>query len=366
MQRQIDSLVNLPIFKTTQLGLYVRDVTAGRDIVCVNHKQRMRPASCEKVVTAISALNYLGGDYKFKTSTLISGEVRDSVLWGDLYIVGGMDPMLSQGEVYQIVKGLREAGVDSIAGVVGIDRSMKDSNLLGWGWCWDDKEVPLTPLTIDSRDNFVEEFLSYLQSAGIRGIDKNRIVEIQCPPTALLFGEVTHTIGQVLERMMKKSDNFYAESVFYQLAAKGGKKKVTRKDAVTYINQLIKYVGLNPANYQIADGSGLSLYNYVSPELLVNLLAYAWKNEDIRYHLYPALPIAGVDGTLEKRMNKTAAQGNIHAKTGTVNGVSSLSGYATSPEGHLLVFSIMNQGISRAAVGRDFQDKVCEVMCKEL
>ena len=63
-------------------------------------------------------------------------------------------------------------------------------------------------------------------------------------------------------------------------------------------------------------------------------------------------------------MRKTAAQGNVHAKTGTVTGISSLSGYATSPEGHILVFSIINQGISTAQIGRDWQDKVCEILCK--
>lgn len=363
MQRQVDSLINLPLFETTQLGLYVYDLTAGRDLVCVNHRQRMRPASCEKVVTAVAALKTLGNDYKFRTQMFVAGEVRDSVLWGDIYFVGGMDPMLSQGELYQLARGLNQAGIDSIAGIIGLDLSKKDADEMGWGWCWDDKTVPLRPLTVDSRDCFTQEFLSDLESAGIRGMDVSRVVQTPCPTSTLLFGEITHTIDQVLQRMMKKSDNFYAESVFYQIAALSGKKNATRKDAMPFFHQLITEVGLTPSHYQIADGSGLSLYNYVSPELLVSLLSYAWKNEAIRPHLYSSLPIAGFDGTLEKRMRKTAADGNIHAKTGTVDGISSLSGYATSPEGHILVFSIINQGVIKTSMGRTFQDKVCEVLC---
>ena len=61
MQCQLDSLVSLPLFKTSQLGLYVYDLTAGRDVYQVNHQQRMRPASCQKLVTAITALHHLGG-----------------------------------------------------------------------------------------------------------------------------------------------------------------------------------------------------------------------------------------------------------------------------------------------------------------
>ncbi len=79
MQQQIDSLINLPIFETTQLGLYVRDLTDGRDLVCVNHRQRMRPASCQKVITAIGAIRHLGGSYKLHTQMMVTGEVRDSV-----------------------------------------------------------------------------------------------------------------------------------------------------------------------------------------------------------------------------------------------------------------------------------------------
>ena len=129
--------------------------------------------------------------------------------------------------------------------------------------------------------------------------------------------------------------------------------------------QLIKKIGLGGRTYKIADGSGLSLYNYVSAELLVALLRYAYSKDDIRAHLRPALPIAGVDGTLKDRMKKTAAAGNVRAKTGTLTGISSLAGYCTAPNGHELCFAIINQGIMRTQTGRNFQDRVCKVLCGE-
>ena len=363
MQRLLDSLISLPLFETTQVGMYVRDLTAGRDIFLHNSRYRLRPASNQKVVTAIAALRYLGGDYTYRTKLLLTGQVCDSILQGDIYVVGGMDPLLSQGEVYQMALALHEAGIDSLAGNICLDLTFKDRDDLGWGWCWDDDTTPLRPLMVDKKDDFVTEFLTDLNVVGIRGGSGDCVTNAECPPSARLFCEVTHTIEQVLTRMMKKSDNYYAESMFYLLGARNGQKNVTRKDGATQVERMIREVGLNPADYQIADGSGVSLYNYLSPQLLVRLLEYAWQHETIRRSLYPNLPIAGVDGTLEKRMRKTVAEGNVHAKTGTVNGVSSLSGYATSPEGHILIFSIINQGIPKAQLGRDWQDKVCVVLC---
>jgi D-alanyl-D-alanine carboxypeptidase/D-alanyl-D-alanine-endopeptidase (penicillin-binding protein 4) len=79
----------------------------------------------------------------------------------------------------------------------------------------------------------------------------------------------------------------------------------------------------------------------------------------------PALPVAGVDGTLKSRMQNTLAQGNVRAKTGTLTGISSLAGYCTAPNGHELAFAIINQGILDKTTGKAFQDRVCQVLCGE-
>jgi len=363
VQHQLDSLCNTSIFETTQLGLYVYDITAETDIFAVNHLHRMRPASCQKLVTSITALECLGGNYQFATTVHLTGEVKDSVLMGDVYVVGGMDPLLSQGDVYQMAQALLAEGIDSIAGHLYTDLSFKDQNDYGWGWCWDDKLEPLRALTVDEKDCFGDELLANLSDVGIR-LAFNEVTVGTCPSNARLVHQKQHSIDQVLMRMMKNSHNIFAESMFYQLAAIGGQREAGRKQAVKHVNSLISKLGLKANRYQIADGSGLSLYNYLTPQLLVRLLTYAWHQDDIRKHLYPSLPVAGIDGTLAKRMTKTLAQDNVHAKTGTVDGVSSLSGYATSPEGHILCFSIINQGIRYSSTGKGFQDKVCRILCE--
>ncbi|MBR7086139.1 MAG: D-alanyl-D-alanine carboxypeptidase/D-alanyl-D-alanine-endopeptidase, partial [Prevotella sp.] len=171
-----------------------------------------------------------------------------------------------------------------------------------------------------------------------------------------------HSFDQILSRMMKQSDNLYAEAVFYH-AALATSRPATQKNARAAVRQLIQKLGYDASQYTVADGSGLSLYNYLSPELLTAFLRYAWRNERIFLHLEPSLPVAGVDGTLKDRMKKSAAYRNVRAKTGTVTGISSLAGYATAPNGHRLAFAIINQGVLKGKEGRDFQDAVCTLLC---
>jgi len=184
------------------------------------------------------------------------------------------------------------------------------------------------------------------------------------PSDAYLLATCEHSLDEVLLQMMKESDNLYAESMFFNLAAAYGSRPARAIYARTLIKQLVNHIGLRSDDYKFADGSGLSLYDYVSPELLVQLLRYAWRMPVIYEHLLPTLPIAGEDGTLRKRMKKTVAEGNVRAKTGTVTGISSLAGYCTAANGHLLCFSIINQGVLHGRDGRRFQDKVCVALCQ--
>lgn len=359
----LDSLCKSSLMETSQLGLYVYDLTAGQSLYEHNIRHRMRPASCQKLITAISALHFLGGDYQFNTRLCITGNVNGGVLNGDAYIIGGMDPVLGESTVSSLVAGLKSSGISRIAGNVYMDCSMKDDKEYGWGWCWDDDYGPLSALMVNAKASFPESWNKVVAKAGIRQ-NNSKLTERECPAGAQDVISATTSIDQVLKPMLKKSDNIYAESMFYALAASTGRKHAGRKDAAQRINELIEALGLAPSDYQIADGSGLSLYNYVTPQLFVTLLNYAISQEGIRSHLLDAMPIAGVDGTLEKRMIGTPAAGNVHAKTGTVTGISSLSGVLTAGNGHVITFSIINQGVSSGSEGRSFQDKVCVRLCQ--
>lgn len=315
-----------------------------------------------KLVTAIAAIDRLGGSYQFKTELCYTGEVNDRTLTGNIYCVGGFDPRFNSDDMRAFVEAIHKMGVDTIRGNIYADKSMKDADQFGAGWCWDDDNPVLSPLLISRKDSFTERFVSNLLADSL--VVEANVGESQRPDSAYCICRRFHTIDQILMRMMKNSDNLYAESMFYQLAASTGTKQASAKQARSVINRLISKVGLNPKRYEIADGSGLSLYNYLSAELEVRLLRYAFQNNNIYMHLRPSLPIAGEDGTLRKRMTGVFTAGNVRAKTGTVQGVSSLAGYCTAANGHRLAFSIINQGIQHHSNGRAFQDRVCTVLCQ--
>lgn len=358
--KRIDTLLTSKMLQSSQLGLMVYDLTADSCLYRHNERQTMRPASTQKLVTAITAIDRLGGAYQFRTSLFYTGQIADRTLTGDLICVGGMDPAFTHDDMRAFVERIRSLGIDTIRGCILADNSFKDEDLLGEGWCWDDDNPTLSPLLFNKKANFVEQLADALRRDGLCLLSQ---------PTTKQRGERnlictrTHTIDQILTRMMKDSDNLYAESMFYQVGASTGAHPAKASHARQSIQQLIQKVGLLPADYKIADGSGLSLYNYVTPELHVRLLRYAWRNKNVLEHLLPSLPIAGVDGTLRNRMKGTAAAGNVRAKTGTVTAVSALAGYCTAENGHELCFAIMNQGVLRIADGRDFQDKVCRALC---
>lgn len=170
--------------------------------------------------------------------------------------------------------------------------------------------------------------------------------------------------SEVISNLNKESDNLSAEMTLYALSEKFYGRPASADNGVKMIKALIDSLGLYSNNYRIVDGSGVSHYNVVSVELIVKLLKYIYNHYPEKFKiLYESFPIAGIDGTLENRMKNSSAYNNVHAKTGTLTGVSCLSGYATTKQNHLVAFSIMMQNfVGSSNRAREFQDKICEII----
>ena len=95
MQARLDSMMRDPLLDYTQMGIMVWDLTDDKSLFSMNSRQLLRPASTMKLVTAITALDYLGPSYQFTTSLYYKGEINNHRLDGDIYCVGGMDPAFS-------------------------------------------------------------------------------------------------------------------------------------------------------------------------------------------------------------------------------------------------------------------------------
>lgn len=353
-----DSLLN-----ETQLGLHVIDLTTGMVLYARGEHQRMRPASTEKVVTAIAALDLLGPSYTLDTRLLTTAPIQGNTLKGDLYIKGAMDPLLTATDIRAMAQQLKAYGVQRITGKLIADASFKDDKEYGWGWCWDDENPVLSPLLCGGKPGLASELKQALRKVGVR---VGAITSGTTPSNARELVALRRPLQEVLQPMMKESDNLCAEAVFYQLG-KDRKTVVKRIENILASGTTLTNPGTS-TNEQIAstiaDGSGLSLYNYQTPETFTRLLTYAAARPDSIYQpLLAALPIAAVDGTLKNRMGGTAAEIAVRAKTGTVSAVSTLVGYTTQRcTNHLIAFAIMNQGVRRGAQGRAFQDEVCRVL----
>ena len=376
LRQRLDALLQSRLLQRTQLGLMVWDLTADSCVYRYQERQTLRPASTMKLLTAITAIDRLGGDYQLRTRLCYTGTISNGTLNGTLYCVGGMDPMFTTDDLTAFVESLRRQGVDTIRGRIVADRSFKEPELLGEGWCWDDDNPTLSPLLVDKKADFISVFTAKLKRAGITVVGNaskrsevgnasmRSVVGNASQRSAQLIALRCHSLSEVLLTMMKESDNLFAESVFYNVEATSGNLPARATDATRQERALIERCGLDASPYRLADGSGLSLYNYLSAELEVALLRYAYQHEDIYNTLIPSLPIAGSDGTLKKRMKGTPAENNVQAKTGTLTGVIALAGYLTAANGHRLCFSIINQGTLKASEARDFQDKVCTILCE--
>jgi serine-type D-Ala-D-Ala carboxypeptidase/endopeptidase (penicillin-binding protein 4) len=451
LKSRIDSLLSQPFFQSTLAAVDIFDLTTHEPLYAKNEKMLLNPASNMKILTTTSALLFLGPDYRFNTNIYYTGNILNNTLYGDLYIIGGGDPLFRTSDLDSLIRTIKGTGLKEISGNIYADVSWKDSLYWGNGWMWNDNpstDAPyLTALNIN--ENSIEVFVSptsfgkkanvYLKpetgyvsivnntittyNDGLNNyevtrdwIDRNNTIIIDgavrnepiidsakvwqgvnifnpamyfatlfyehlikegvkvggieeiktAPENALQLTNYYHSIDSVIVNTNKPSYNLGAEMILYALAEQDSGKPATAKNGISMIDSLISLVGLNPENYSLADGSGVSRYDLVSAELLTSVLKYLYENKPALYKkLYYSLPIAGRDGTLKRRMLDTPAQNNVHAKTGTLSGVSALSGYVTSKNNHEIVFSILIQNyVEKSSVAKGYENKICEILAE--
>lgn len=190
-------------------------------------------------------------------------------------------------------------------------------------------------------------FSGILKQNGIKV--RGKVLHCQKPDDAkIVYVHNSPPMSEILKLLNKPSDNLIAECLLKQLGAKLKGKGSADSGGEAEMDYM-KKIGADITAVNIADGSGLSRYNLVSPRNLLTILKYMHGHKDSQVFI-DSLPIAGVDGTLKKRMKGTAAEGNLRAKTGYIGWVRSLSGYVTTKSGEPLVFSIlMNNHICKSS-----------------
>ena len=195
----------------------------------------------------------------------------------------------------------------------------------------------------DPTQFFVTALRETLRQAGIEitgvPVDADRLAEAgqTVAPATALFVHRSPPLRDILPHFLKPSQNQIGEILLKTLGREQrGVGSAAAGRAV--VDSLVRVWGLNPRQLSMADGSGLSRYNLVAPDLLIGLLQHMERSPHFDVW-YAALPVAGVDGTLAGRLRGTPAANNVHAKTGTLSGVRGLSGYVTTAGGERLLFS---------------------------
>jgi len=377
LRHEIDSLTSQPEFRNAQWGVLVVNPRTGDTLYSKNAGKLFMPASNMKIITSAAALTLLGPDYRYRTTFLTDGEVRDSLLDGNLLVIGRGDPTVSdrmRGTATTVMDALADSlrahRIRQISGSLARVGNAFPDSIYGYGWEWDDlgeyygagvdelifnegmAPTTLRPPPDTARDSLysgparspARAYLNALHDALVRksirmdGTVKDSILSTPIRMDTL-FVLISPPLRDILPALMKPSQNQIAEILLRTIGLERGRMG-TADSARKIVGQQLLAWGVQPDGFVIRDGSGLSDQDLLTPETVVRVLDRIQRDTAFATY-YNAMPIAGVDGTIDTRMKGTPAEGNVHAKTGTLAKARSLSGYVTTADGERLIFSIL-------------------------
>lgn len=333
------------------------------------------PASNLKLLTAAAALRELGPGERLHTD--VRGRVDGSGAVGDLFLVGGGDPLLATGDyvatfdrqpqaytpLEELARRVRAAGVTTVGRVVG-DESRYDTQryIPTWkrGYIADNEAGPQSALTVNDgfaafepkripadrpATHAAEVFTTLLRNAGVTvvGVPGEGAAPAGLPTIATLE---SLPVSEIVAEMLRESDNLTAELLVKELGRDAGAPVGTTAAGLAVITGELRELRLPTEPVRLVDGSGLDRLDRATCDAIHTLLADAGPRSPIAR----ALPVANRSGTLQKRFAGNPAAGKLRAKTGSLDGVSALSGFAEA-DGGTLSFSMLLNGLPRDALG---------------
>ena len=388
-----------------QVGIIIQDENG--QIFTLNETKHLKPASTMKILTAGTALEFLGTSFEFKTELLTDGVIQNHTLKGSVYMKAGGDPTFNVYSLSQFLDALRKEGVRNIDGNIVIDDSMYSDihtlNMRSWSEASDPGKYPLfvnvdppanlppgsrSWLTMKKRlrrllelnedyviyQNMVEpdlwtgqDFVQLLRKAKIQVT--GRVGRGAIPSKARVIGTVTTPLTKVIHDMLKSSNNYYADMTIRNLAAQSGQRPANVEAGMKFIYSFLDRIGISHDDYSLNSGAGFTHSSYITAGALCRVLNYLRDQPDVSSVFVDSLPVAGMDGTLRHRMRRTEAQGKVHAKTGYLgslvsrsrvrDGVVALAGFATSSAGKTFTFVFLYNGTRSPNLVRSIFDEIC-------
>lgn len=363
-------------------GLLVVDAESGQTL-CATDARRPRPlASNMKLFTTATALSRLGPDTRIPTKVFSDGRIdAGGTLHGSLYLQGGGDPALGTPVFYNgylaglgtnlfaLKPQIRAAGIRRITGRLYADDSIFDRRrgVRDSGYATSPYIGPLSGLAFNSgfagstsssgfsSDPAKLAASKLARSLRARGIGvPSRVALSPTPPNADRVAIVrSPTLTRIVDVTDVYSDNFFAEMLIKLLGARLGGAGTTAAGAAV-VERFARSLG---SGVNAVDGSGLTRSNRASPRQVVDLLL-GMRNDPVGGEFIQDLALAGKEGTVDDRMHGTAAYGRCRTKTGTISGVSNLSGYCFNTSGRVIAFSILMGSVSSLSLAHRTQDRI--------
>ena len=362
-------------------GLYVVDAETGR-AVCGRAGKRARVlASNTKLFTTSTALARFGTDYRIVTKLLSDGAVGlGGVLHGNLYLQGAGDPALGVPAFYNRYGGglgtnlyalkaqLRAAGVRRVTGRLYADDTVFDRlrGVADSGYATSPYIGPLSGLSFDSgyRGSIGQGFAADPATLAARklagalrasGVSiRTRVARRATPAGAKPIAAVrSPPMSRLVEATDVYSNNFFAEMLAKLLGAHFGAAGTTAAGTAV----VERFARGHGSAVQAVDGSGLTHGNRASPAAVVGLLR-SMRGTPVGDEFIQDLALTGHEGTVADRTRGTAAYGRCRTKTGTLTGVSALSGYCFNRSGRVMIFSILMNSVSDLSLAHYEQDRI--------
>ena len=355
----------VPGLSAARSGAIAIDLTTGQTLFARNPDTSLAPASNEKLTVTLAALRDLGDSYRFRTEVLARGHQEGTTWVGNLYLKGFGDPTLTSSGLDRLATQLRRVGIRRVDGRVLGDESWFDGRRTAPGWkasFFINECPPLSALSVD-RD-FYDGHVALspaLAAAGqfrrrlrAHGIETGSVGLGRAPADANIVAQIeSKLLPTVIAEMDHDSDNFMAEELLKTIGAEVGAGGTTAAGAAI-VRRDLAAVGIPLTGVRIVDGSGLSQEDRLTARVISLLLTIAWNDPDLHRPLWAALPVAGVNGTLQHRLQHAPARGEVRAKTGTTDSASALSGYVRDR----YAFAVLQNGAPVSAFSaREAQDR---------
>lgn len=357
----------IPDSTTVSLGMYVYDLTAGKEVFSYRADNLMSTASNMKLLTLSTAIHNRGLHFPFYNSLYYNGVIHDGTLYGDVCIKLDCDPVFNADSIGVLMSELANARIRTVKGRIILDTPLVYGMPNEAHWAWHDLKMEyLSPVFrgVDVLKSIVADRLDTCNIA----YDATLIQQGTLAPNSRLLRCMVDKIETSFFYTMKNSSNINAESLLYTIRRGAPVTRNVRAEGAKTMESFIKNeIKEDPEKVsRLHDGCGLCPEDKLTARFIVQLLRYGYNDKEIYTFFNNSMPLAGKNGTLRKRMKNTPACGKIRAKTGRLTrngGVSSLSGYAEAKNGHTLAFSILVNGVYVSDANR-WQDRMCQEFVK--